>query len=77
MSKKLQKAIEVKDAPKAKKNKKPVMQSIIGVLLLFVVASIAYSTTVIVMGTEGYIPLLLVAPQSIFAVIVLIKQFTK
>jgi len=62
-------------APKIKKARN--YNGIIGVLLLFVVASIAYTTTVIAMGTEGYVPLILAAPQAIFGVVVLFKQFTK
>lgn len=75
MSKKLQKAVELKDSkPKKKSN---IKQSIIGVMLLIVVASIAYSTTVIAMGTKGIVPLVMVVPQAVFAVIVLVKQFIK
>ena len=50
---------------------------IIGLLQLFVIASIAYSTAVIAMGTEGYIPLALVAPQTLWAVCTLVARFTK
>lgn len=76
MSKKLQEAIKLPENKKKTKSHK-VSDIIVGVLLLFVVASIGYSTTVILMGTEGYIPAVLIAPQAVFAVIVLIKQFTK
>ena len=50
---------------------------IIGLSMLFVIASIAYTTTVIWLGTEGYISKVLTAPQVIFAVTVLVKRFTK
>jgi hypothetical protein len=50
---------------------------IVGILQLFVIASIAYSSAVIVMGTEGYIPMALLVPQVVYAVVVLIKRFTK
>lgn len=70
---KLQKAIKLEDK-KSKKNKAG--RNIMGVLQLFVVASIAYSTTVIAMGTEGYLPVALTVPQAVYAVIVLIKRFS-
>jgi len=50
---------------------------IIGVLQLFVIASIAYTTTVIVMGTDGLLPVVLTIPQAFWASVVLVKQFTK
>lgn len=50
---------------------------IIGVLQLFVIASIAYTTTVIVMGTDGLLPVVLAIPQAFWASVVLVKQFTK
>jgi hypothetical protein len=60
------------------KTKKPRdFSGIVGLLLLFVVASIAYSTSVIVMGTTGPIPLIMVAPQALFALYTLVKRFTK
>lgn len=67
---------------KATNNNKPAKKQrsfngIMGVLQLFVVASVAYSTAVIAMGTEGYIPLALVAPQALWAVCVLVKRFSK
>lgn len=46
-----------------------------GMLMLFVIGSISYTTTVIIIGTEGYIPLALTAPQAIFAAFVLAKNF--
>ncbi len=72
---KIQKAIKLEDKPKKSKTSN-LKQSTIGVLLLFVVASIAYSTAVIAMGTEGYLPLILCVPQAVFAVVVLIQRFT-
>ena len=51
--------------------------SIMGVMLLLVTASIAYSSAVIIMGVDGYIAKALIAPQIVFAVMTLIKQFTK
>lgn len=67
-----------KQSNKQPKEKKPFnANGIMGVLQLFVIASIVYSTAVIAMGTEGYIPLALVAPQAIYVVVVLIKRFSK
>lgn len=68
------KTTEVKK-PSARKT--ATKNSIMGVLLLFAVASIAYSTVVIVLGTEGYIPMILVAPQALLAVTIAINKFAK
>lgn len=57
-------------------NPKNVKQGIMGIVQLIVVASIAYSTAVIVLGTEGYIAKALVVPQALWAVCLLIKRFT-
>lgn len=65
---------EVKTPEKSKKNYK---NSIMGIMQLFAVASIAYSTIVIAIGTEGYIPLVMVAPQAILAVVIAINKFAK
>lgn len=65
-----------KAEPKAKKNIN-LKSATMGVMQLFVVASIAYSTAVIAMGTEGYVPLALVAPQALWAVCTLVKRFSK
>jgi len=65
---------EVKPSTKSKKN---YQSSIIGIMQLFAVASIAYSTVVIAIGTEGYLPLILVAPQAILAVAIAINKFSK
>lgn len=61
-------------APKKPKNYK---NSIMGIMQLFAVASIAYSTIVIAIGTEGVVPLILVAPQAILAVCIAINKFAK
>jgi len=65
---------EVQTPKKSKRNHR---NGIIGVMQLFAVASIAYSTVVIGMGTEGYIPLIMVAPQAILAVAIAIHKFAK
>lgn len=64
------------EADKPKKSNKKAKKGIIGVLQLLAVASIAYSTTVIIIGTEGYIPMVLVAPQAILATAIAIKKFS-
>lgn len=68
------KKAEVKTPEKSKKNYK---NGIMGIMQLFAVASIAYSTIVIAIGTEGVVPLILVTPQAILAVVIAINKFTK
>lgn len=46
-------------------------------LMLFVVASIAYSTYVVYFGTIGIVPKIMLVPQALFAAIVAIHKFTK
>lgn len=60
-----------------KKSKKNYKNGIIGILQLFAVASIAYSTIVIGIGTEGVVPLIMVTPQAILAVVIAINKFVK
>lgn len=73
-NKKQTKEAEIKTSKKSKNNSK---STIIGIMQLFAVASIAYSTVVIAIGTEGYLPLILVAPQAILAVAIAINKFSK
>lgn len=72
---KLQKAIKLEDKPK-KSKKNNLKQGTIGVLELFVVASAIYAIAVIAMGTEGYIPLVMVVPLALWVVFTLLKRFT-
>lgn len=65
---------EVKTPKKSKNNYK---NGIMGIMQLFAVASIAYSTVVIAIGTEGVVPLILVAPQAILGCAIAIKKFSK
>ena len=60
-------------------NRKPknISDKIVGISLLLVVLSIAYTTTVIFMGTDGIEAKVLTTPQIIFAVVLALKQFTK
>lgn len=62
---------------KAAKNSNDKANGIIGLLMLLVVLSIAYSTYVVWFGTTGLVPKVLLAPQLIFAAVVLIKKFNK
>lgn len=52
-------------------------RAIIGIGLALVVVSIAYSVVVILLGTEGLLPKIMLAPQAIFALIVLGVAFAK
>ncbi len=61
---------------KSSKSKK-LQSNIIGLLLLLAVASIGYSTTVIIMGTTGIVPVIMIVPQAILGVLILIWKFTK
>ena len=60
-------------------NRKPknISDKIVGISLLLVVLSIAYTTKVIFMGTDGIEAKILTTPQIIFAVVLALKQFTK
>lgn len=61
----------------AKIKKQRDYSGLVGILVLFVVASIAYSTYVVALGTDGYIPKVMLVPQTAWAVVELIKRFTK
>jgi len=65
-----------KDVVSKKKNIK-LKATTQGILELFVVCSIAYSTTVIALGTEGYVSIALTAPAVLWAGLVLVRRFTK
>jgi len=60
-----------------KKGSNSMKYNLIGLLLLLAVASIFYSTTVIVMGTEGLTPIIMVVPQTVLAVVILVYKFCK
>lgn len=53
------------------------LYGIFGILSLFVVASVAYSTYMVAMGTQGYIPKVMLVPQVAFAVTIAIYKFAK
>ena len=60
-----------------KKGWNSVLPVIIGIGTLLAVASIVYSSAVIILGTEGLTPLVLIAPQAVLALVILIKKFVK
>jgi hypothetical protein len=72
---------EVAKTPKWKKEeseaKESFIRGILGLSLLLVFGSIAYSTVVIVGGTEGLAPKILVAPAAIFDIIIAFVAFSK
>lgn len=74
MALKKQSTKEVKTPKKSKDN---IKQGIMGIMQLIVVASIAYSSAVIVIGTDGYVAKALIVPQALWAVCTLIRHFTK
>ena len=74
MALKKQSTKEVKTPKKSKDN---IKQGIMGIMLLIVVASIAYSTAVIAIGTDGYVAKALIVPQALWAACTLIRHFTK
>lgn len=64
-------------APKQSKTKGNKRNGIIGMLLLLVVMSVAYSSYVVWFGTTGLVPKIMLAPQMIFAAAVLVWKFNK
>lgn len=78
MTKEIQMRSDYPKQKKVVKEKQPRnWNGIMGVLQLFVVASISYSSYIVIMGTDGLVPKLLVAPQIAWAVIILVIRFTK
>jgi hypothetical protein len=69
---------EVK-TPKSKhaEAKESFFRGILGLGLLLVFGSIAYSTVVIVGGTEGLAPKILVAPAALFDLVLAFAAFSK
>lgn len=66
------------DTKKVTSNKKSNIKSnIMGICLLFGVLSIGYSSTYIIMGTDGWVPLVLVAPQIVLGGIIAAYKFCK
>lgn len=52
-------------------------RGILGIGLLLVVVSIAYSTLVIIAGVDGPISKIILLPQALFALVTLLKAFSK
>ena len=68
---------EKKTPSKAKVTGWKRFRGIIGIGLAFVIVSIAYSSVVIWTGTEGLLPKIMLAPQAIFALVLLGVAFAK
>lgn len=66
-------ATTVKKAAKKQGNK---ASGIIGVLLLLVVLSIAFSSYIVWFGTQGLASKIMLAPQIVFAAVVLVWKFS-
>lgn len=64
-------------APKQTKNKGKKGNGILGMLMLLVVLSIAYSSYVVWFGTTGLVPKIMLAPQMTFAAAIAIYAFWK
>lgn len=71
------KSIKQTKRVKPKKDNKQLLAGIMGLLQLFVVASIVYTTAIILMGSEGLVPKVLTIPQSVYAAVVVFKRFVK
>lgn len=59
------------------KNNKSKTQTLQGLLNLLVVVSAVYSSVIIWMGTEGIVPLVMVAPLVVWSATTLIRQFVR
>lgn len=59
--------------PKAPKD----FSKVVGVLQLFVLVSVSYSTYVVFLGTNGYAAKVMLVPQAIYAAYLAVIKFTK
>jgi hypothetical protein len=67
---------KAKEEAKVKAAKGPRnFDGILGLLQVFVVVSIAYSTYIVALGTEGYTPKIMLIPQALYASILVIRKF--
>ncbi len=48
-----------------------------GMLQLFVLISISYSTYVVALGTDGLTPKIMLIPQALYAAYIAVQKFTK
>lgn len=76
-NKKTNTSAEGETAKKTTKKQAKKANGIIGLLLLLVVLSVAYSSYVVWFGTTGLVPKIMLAPQLIFAAAVLVWKFNK
>lgn len=51
--------------------------SLIGMLQVFVLVSIGYSTYIVFLGTQGVAPKVMLVPQALWGSILVIKKFVK
>jgi hypothetical protein len=61
----------------AKPAKKRISYNVVGLLQIFVVVSIAYSTYIVALGTEGYAPKVMLIPQTLYAALLFVNKFSK
>lgn len=64
---------EKTNTPKKSRN---IKADTIGILQLFVLASIAYSTYVVFLGTDGIAPKVMLIPQALWATLLAVQKFT-
>ena len=60
------------DKPKKQYN---IKAKAFGFFELLTVASIAFTTTIVILGTDSVVNMVLVAPQALWAVVTLIRRF--
>ena len=63
--------------PKAPKKNLNINVKVTGIAMLFVLASIVFSTFVVYTGTTEIEYKILLVPQALFAAVIAIRQFTK
>lgn len=71
-SKKVRKLTKIQKKERQEQQKRAIM----GIGLLFVIVSIVYSTAVTTYFVDGFAPILALAPQAVFGVIILFKAFS-
>jgi hypothetical protein len=68
-----------KEKTKAKDNSSHCLPlyGIYGIMVLFVLTSITYSTYMVAVGTDGFIPKVMLIPQALFAGWIAVYKFHK
>lgn len=66
-----------KDKAEEPKKTKRSNINIIGILQLFVLGSVCYSTYVVFLGTSGWSPKVMLIPQALFAAVLAVQKFNK